>query len=103
MHLPLAALPANAVVYKMRSRNVLTERSQSDQFRTCQPLENRFRSPAFATTFARWFRGTGGIDTPLSTHGYFSPPAETDGRRSVAGNVSAFRRTGRPSTNRPAA
>jgi hypothetical protein len=111
MYLPSAHASTNEVIYNVRSRNVVTGHFRSTvphppPGRELLPIE-LFRqaccSPASELHLARWFQGTGGIDTPLSTHGYFSPPAKTDGRQSVARNVSVFRRTGRPSTNRPAA
>jgi hypothetical protein len=48
-------------------------------------------------------RGTDGIDTRLSIHGYSSAAAKTDGQRPVARDVPAFRRAGAPSRNRRAA
>jgi len=105
MYLPPARASTNAVIYKMRL--LLLWHFLADESPTRRPppivlWRQAFCSPALRATLARRFRGTGGIDTPLSTHGYFTPPVKTDGGRSVARNVPAFRRTGRPSTNRPA-
>jgi hypothetical protein len=111
INLPPGQASTNDVIYKMRSRNVVTA-ALSGRRVTCHRPANLCQSCYFAKHSVVWLsesrwpggsRGTGGIDMSLSTHGYFSSPVKTDGRRSVARNVSAFRRTGRPPTNRRAA